>query len=92
MIDKERHGLPITPCYKKFTLILANESTKPTEEQKKQQVNENEGRRLSSRQGSSITAWVYPKECSICHKYKIQHKGQSIFQKKNSNYQCSPSY
>ena len=50
VIDKERHGLHITPCYKKFTLILANESTKLIAKQKKPQENKNEGRRLSSRQ------------------------------------------
>ena len=24
-------------------------------------------------------AWIYPKECNICYKYKIQHKGKSMF-------------
>ena len=38
-------------------------------------------RRSSSRQACSSCSsnWVYPKECNFCHKYKIQHKGRSIF-------------
>ena len=68
VIDKEIHGIHIIQCYKKFTLILAKESTKPLEEQTTCEVKENKEKRLSSRQGNSVSAWVYPKECNICHK------------------------
>ena len=38
-------------------------------------------RRTSDRHSTTPTSssWVYPKECNICKKYKIQHKGKAIF-------------
>ena len=76
-IDMNIHGIHITPCYNKFTLILS---------QKKEISTEHE-RRVSKRlsldsSASSEIAWIYPKECNICKKFKIQHKGISLFPKK----------
>ena len=65
-IDMNIHGIHITPCYNKFTLILS---------QKKEISTEHE-RRVSKRlsldsSASSEIAWIYPKECNICKKFKI---------------------
>ena len=57
-IDRN-HGIYMTPCYKKFTLILSSHS-KETFTQK----------RLTGRQPISLestSAWVYPDDCNFCH-------------------------
>ena len=38
-------------------------------------------KRLIIEPSQSTSSWVYPKECNLCKKYKIQHKGKSIFPK-----------
>ena len=78
-IINESHGIHSTPCYKKFTLILSHDKIKSNT------VTSTE-RRNSLRQPSSSTStnWIYSKECNFCRKYKIQHKGRSIFPTKVS--------
>jgi len=70
-IDVEKHGIHLEPCYKRFTSILGN---------KKFQVNVTPDTRTSNRLSSPLlsptAAWVYPKECNICLKFRAQHKNK----------------
>ena len=61
-----------TPCYKKFTLILAGDD------------NESQGNpsRGSQRQpGTSKAAWVYPNVCKICNKGRITYQRIKVYPK-----------
>ena len=53
------HGLHMTPCYRKFTLILSNSLY--------DQVPETV-RRFSKKTINLDPAWLYPKICVICDK------------------------
>ena len=72
-IDRN-HGIHITPCYKKFTLILSSQP-KETFTPKK----------LSGRESISLestSAWVYPNNFNFLHKMRIRHKGQVVLARK----------
>ena len=70
VLDSSIHGIHITPCYKKFTLILAKKHTTSTVRSSK---------RLSSPTSGTSVSWLYPKECNICKVYKKQYNGKSIY-------------
>ena len=58
----------LEPCYKKFTLILAGQSARQSND-----------RRSSSRKSiGEISAWTYPDVCNICKKGRIQYKGKKV--------------
>ncbi|MEM7299100.1 MAG: hypothetical protein AAF391_12645, partial [Bacteroidota bacterium] len=72
-IDSTLHGIHINPCYKLFTRILAGSTSSET--------NQTEQSRLSrSSSSSSMTGTVnlYPKECYLCKKYRVQIKGKKV--------------
>ena len=63
------HGIHMTPCYKKFTLILSS----------RYDDKESEETRSSKRNSSSnIAAWVYPNTCGICKKGIIKYQGKKV--------------
>ena len=68
------HGMHNRPCYQNFTRILNNKKTVDH-----QQVNRKPDRLLSSPSSSSTSAWVYPKECNLCHKYQIKRNGKYFY-------------
>ena len=74
VIDNERHGIHLEPCYKLFTFILSKrKELKPTETR--------QSARLSSTLSESKNKWTYPKECYICKKYKIKYKREMKYPK-----------
>ena len=55
----------------RFTSILGNKkhrAEKPTESRRSD--------RLSSQIPSLSPAWVYPKECNLCTKFRVRHRGE----------------
>ena len=75
------HGIHMTPCYKKFTLILSSQS-KETFTPK----------RLSGRQPISLestSTWVYPDDCNFCLKIRIKHKGQVVLPRKITTFNAT---
>lgn len=61
----------MNPCYKVFTRILVGDY-----------INQKEQTRLSrgsSSSSSADTVWLFPKECNICKKYRVQYKGKRVF-------------
>ena len=71
----------MTPCYKKFTLILSSQS--------KETVTP---KNLSGRQSISLestSAWVYPDDCNFCHKIRIKHKGQIVLPRKITTFNAT---
>ena len=76
VIVHSKHGIHLTPCYKKFTLICSqtrlhspvNTSSTSTESQRS-------GRKTAPSPYLSQSSWVYPpKICNICGKNKIYDK------------------
>lgn len=60
----ENDYIHLEPCYKKFTLILAGQSSRQELYQ--------EGRRSSSRKSTGeTTTWTYPGVCNICKKARV---------------------
>ena len=74
-------------CYKKFTLILSGQSS--TQEDPPQELRRST--RRPSVEGESSVAWVYPPECNICKKLRVQHNNKKVFPKKIVTYQCAAS-
>ena len=69
-INNDIHGIHITPCYKKFTLILAGDNIGS-------QGNSSRG---SQRQpGTCKAAWVYPNVCKICNKGRITYQRKKVY-------------
>ena len=61
------HGIHMTPCYEKFTLILSSRyDDKDSEEMRSSKRNSS----------SNIAAWVYPNTCGICKKGIIKYQGK----------------
>jgi len=63
------HGVHITPCYKKFTLILSNSPYDPVPETV---------RRFSKRTINLDPAWLYPKICGICDKVTAKYQKKKV--------------
>ena len=57
-IQDATHAVHMTPCCKKFTLILAGESSGHLNNQ-----------RLSKRSSDGNSTWVYPEVCRFCNKW-----------------------
>ena len=60
--DQNLHGIHLTPCYKKFTLILSSVKKKPDLKRR------SSSRITGNQQGSSV---LFPEECYFCGKYRI---------------------
>ena len=64
----ENDCIHLEPCYKKFTLILAGQSTRQSKD-----------RRSSSRNSvGEVPAWTYLGVCNICKKSRMQYKGKKV--------------
>ena len=61
------HAVHMTPCYKKFTLILAGESSGHENNQ-----------RLSKRSSDGNSTWVYPEVCRFCKKGRVSYRGKKV--------------
>ena len=59
-IQDAKHGVQMTPCYKKITFILAGESSGVQSKL-----------RLSKRSLDGNSAWVYPEVCRFCKKGRV---------------------
>ena len=70
VITEEDHGIHITPCYKRFTLILSNRPCDPVPETVT---------RFSKR---TSPAWLYPEICGICNKVTVKYQGKKVPLKK----------
>ena len=64
------HGIHMTPCYKKFTLILARCDNKESGETRSSKRNSN---------GNNTTVWIYPNICNICKKGSVKFQGKKAF-------------
>ena len=75
VIDDNLHGIHIDPCYKIFTRILSDIKEDEEDEQPTLKINT----RLSTGSSTNIeTAWLFPDECHICKKVRVQHKGKKV--------------
>ena len=66
-IQDATHGVHMTPCYKKFTLILAGESSGHQNNQ-----------RLSKGNLDGNSTWVYPEVCCFCKKGRMSYRGKKV--------------
>ena len=64
------HGIHMTPCYKKFTLILARCDNKESGETRSSKRNSS---------GNNTTVWIYPNICTICKKGSVKFQGKKAF-------------
>ena len=81
-IDPEIHGIHMEPCYKKFTLINAQESTikkrSPAEIAKTSlkrphlRGDSNTSSKKKQLKTEPINKNVYPKDCQYCQKYQLK--------------------
>ena len=75
----------LVPCYKKFTLILSGQSSRqedvPQERRKSNRTPQAENERTG--------AWVYPPECNICKKLRVQHNNKRVLPVKIATFQCA---
>ena len=60
----------MTPCYKKFTLILARGDIKESGETRSSKRNSS---------GNNTAAWIYPNICNICKKGSVKFEGKKAF-------------
>ena len=66
--SKKNDCIHLEPCYKKFTFILAGQSTRQSKD-----------RRYSSQKSvGEVPAWTYLDVCDICKKSRIQYKGKKV--------------
>jgi len=72
-INNDIHGVHMEPCYKRFTAILSNPKFKKIEEKEKRKSDRLSSIDTSTGTTSSTPAWIYPKNCNLCGKYRIQH-------------------
>ena len=70
MIDNNLHGIHMDPCYKNFTRILSNAKTAS--------VTLKRSMRRSQGPSSLEAAWLFPEECYICKKVRVQYKGKKL--------------
>ena len=66
-IQNATHGVHMTPCYKKFTLILAGESS-----------GHQNSLRLSKRSLDGNSTWVYAEVCRFCKKGHMSYRGKKV--------------
>ena len=66
-IQDATHAVHMTPCYKKFTLILAGESS-----------GHQNNLRLSKRSLDGNSPWVYPDVCRFCKKGRVSYRGKKV--------------
>ena len=64
-IDPTKHGIHLTPCYKKFVLIISQEKRKSLDDPGTSVRPE----RLKVSEEHS-TRNIYPKECNLCKRYR----------------------
>ena len=64
------HGIHMTPCYKKFTLILARCDNKESGETRSSKRNSS---------GNNTTVWIYLNICTICEKGSVKFQGKKAF-------------
>ena len=57
----------MTPCYKKFTLILAGKSSR-----------HQNNLRFSKISLDGNSTWVYPEVCHVCKKGRMSYKGKKV--------------
>ena len=85
-IDPTKHGIHLTPCYKKFVLIISQEKRKSLDDPgtsvrpKRLKVSEEHSTRN-----------IYPKECNLCKRYRIKRSGRHSLQQFQHNRQSTPS-
>ena len=80
IINNDVHGIHMIPCYKKFTLILAGQSSV-----------ENETRK-TKRASIGDSSWVYPNVCNLCKKHRVQFQGKKVTPSTISTYDAEKSF
>ena len=80
LIDAEKHGIHLEPCYKKFVRILSDKTDTSSQPGCRSSVQESSAscsrpKRAKTSVGVDSRG-VYPKECNFCKKYRVkrQHK------------------
>ena len=66
-IQDATQGVHMTPYYKKFTLILAGESS-----------GHQNNLRLSKRNLDGNSTWVYPEVCHFCRKGRMSYRAKKV--------------
>ena len=66
-IEDETHRVLMTRCYKKFTLILAGESS-----------GEESNLRLWKRSSDGNSTWVYPEVCLFCVRKDVSYRRKKL--------------
>ena len=66
-IQDATHGVHVTPCYKKFTLILVGESS-----------GHQNKLLLSKRNLDGNSTWVYPDICHFFKKGRVSYRGKKV--------------
>ena len=72
-IDPTKHGIHLTPCFKKFVVIISQEKRKSLDDlgtsvrPKRLKVSEEHSTRN-----------IYPKECNLCKRYRIKWSGRYL--------------
>lgn len=72
-INSADHGIHITPCYKLFTRILAGSTSSEPNQTEKSRLS-----RTSSATSMTGAVGLFPKECYLCKKYRVQSKGKKV--------------
>ena len=77
-IDPEKHGIHLE-CYKRFTLIISSEKNKISPKlasipSSKTSISPKKCLKRKRLQTTQKQKDLYPKECSLCHKYTIRDK------------------
>ena len=80
IIDPKKHGVHLSPCYKKITQIISKEKKKSSSSLvlkscKKATLQKYESDRPLKRkrlQTGKITKDIYPRECNICKQYLLK--------------------
>ena len=82
IIDHQKHGIHLEPCYKKFTSILAKKAKQSTPNpEKRSSARLTPVRDFYSPALELENKNVYPNECNYCKKYQLKHKQKIQFPK-----------
>lgn len=83
LIDTEKHGIHLEPCYKKFVRILSDKTGASSQPDCRSSVQESSAscsrpKRAKTSVGADSRG-VYPPECNFCKTYRIKRQQQNFW-------------